>query len=57
MKVKIGDQWFDPETQPVMVVLTDQDKEAIKNMAPEDHRYCQFPPDLDAEAVERWMKT
>jgi len=57
MKVKVGFETFDGNVQPVMVVLTTQDKKNIANMPPENTKYCHYP-DGQAEAdVEAFMKT
>lgn len=56
MKVKIGDMVYDGEEEPVMVILTEQDKENIKNMLPEATKYCMFPSDIwSVEEINRWM--
>lgn len=58
MRVKVGDQWFEPaEGQPVMVELTKQDKMNIANMVPEATRYALFD-DADDRTVKdklAWM--
>lgn len=60
MKVKVGNKIYDGEQEPVMVILTKQDKENIANMLPEANRYCMFP-DTDEwianehEAIHKWM--
>ena len=61
MKVKVGDKIYDGEKEPVMVILTDDDKENIANMAPEAHKYCAYPNDdcwikNDYKAIREWMK-
>jgi len=57
MKVKIDDKIYSGEEQPIMIILTDIDKENIKNMNPECTKYAQFPDDLDKDAIEDWMST
>jgi len=56
MKVKVGDEIYDGENQPVMVILSDADKENIKNMLPVCTKYCSFPEDASSEIVEKWME-
>ena len=56
MKVKVGDKIYDGENQPVMVILSDADKENIKNMLPVCTKYCSFPEDASSEIVEKWME-
>ena len=49
MKVKIGDKIYDGENEPVMVILTDEDKKNIAGMASAHDRYCVFPDGLMGE--------
>jgi hypothetical protein len=56
MKVKIGDQVFDSNEQPILLVLSDQDKENIANMDPEVHKFCSFPEDSDESEIREFMK-
>jgi hypothetical protein len=57
MKIKIGDKIYDGEKEPIMVILTQQDKRNIVNMSPECTKYCVYPDNLAAEEIEFWMKT
>lgn len=43
MKIKVGKKIYDGETEPVMVILSDNDKNNIANMLPECKRYCSYP--------------
>lgn len=43
MKVKIGNTWYDPNEQPIMIVLENQDKRNIERMHPEAKKYCMYP--------------
>ena len=56
MKVKVGNKVFDCEKEPVMVILTDQDKENIKNMLPECTKYCMFPDTIPIEKIKTFME-
>jgi len=56
MKIKIGDTTYNSEKQPIMVILTNQDKENIKNMSSEATRYCGYPSGCDPEKILEWMK-
>jgi len=55
MRVKVGDKVYDGAEQPVMVILTDQDKENIANMLPHCTRYCMFPDKSDKKEIDKWM--
>lgn len=43
MRVKIGDTIYDSNKEPVMLILSDQDKELIANMAEDNSKYCSYP--------------
>ena len=57
MKVKIGEKIYDAEYQPIMIILSDNDKLNISNMKHQT-KYCAYPTDLcSKEEVERFMET
>ena len=56
MKVKIGDNIYDAEKEPIMLILTPQDKLNISNMLPETTKLCTFPDTVDIESVKKFMK-
>ena len=60
MKVKVGNKVYDGEDQPVIVILTDQDKKNIANIFPECQRYCMYPETKhwignDNKNIKEWM--
>lgn len=60
MKVKIGDKIYDGEKEPVMVILSQDEREQIANMRPETTKYCIYPSDEywienDFERIKSWM--
>ena len=56
MKIKVGDKEYDAKDQPIMVILTEKDKQNIANMRPEATKYCQFNKEkLTFEEVDIWM--
>ncbi len=55
MKVKVGNTIFDGEVEPVMVIMTDKDKENIANMAEGATKYASAPDDFDKDDFEAWM--
>ena len=55
MKVKVGDTVYDGELVPVMVILSDADKENIANMLPKCTKYAVFPDESPEDEIERWM--
>lgn len=57
MRVKVGDQWFDGHTAPIMVELTEEDKKNIANMEDNAKRYCIYDNKVySSEEIHKWMK-
>lgn len=61
MKVKVGDKIYDGNDEPVMVILTDQDKSLISNMSPYNNKFCSYPnspywTENNYERIKEWMK-
>ena len=57
MKVKVGGMIFDSKKQPVMIILSDNDKLNIRNMPKHLTKYCQYPDDFDEDEIKAWMNT
>lgn len=55
MKVKIGSKTYDSTIEPIMIVLSEQDKKNIAIMLPSATKYCSFPSEMDFDKVEKWM--
>lgn len=57
MKIKIGNEIFDAEKQPIMVILTKEDKDNIANMHSEAMKYGCFPGScgMSEGEMHRWM--
>ena len=56
MLVVVGNKVFDPNKEPVMLVLSDADKKNITNMAPEATKYCCYPDGMPPDEVREFMK-
>ena len=56
MKVKIGDTVYDAENEPIMIILSDKDKENIKNMTVDAKKYCSFPDSINIDNIKKFMK-
>lgn len=57
MKVKVGDRVYDGEKEPVMVILSDDDKKNIASMSPKDTKYCSFPTSgVTPGEVQEWVE-
>ena len=56
MFLVVGDKVYSPNAQPIMVVLSQEDKKNIANMAPEACCYCSYMDEKhSAEEVQEWM--
>lgn len=56
MKIKVGDQVFDDESIPVMIILSEQDKLNIENMPTTAFKYALFPEDYGTkDEMKDWM--
>ena len=51
MKVKIGNRIYSSEEQPIMLILSDEEKQNIGNMPPDANRYCSYP------YTEKWCSS
>ena len=56
MKVKVGNKVYDANDEPVMLILTDEDKQLISDMSPTATKYCAFPDDYSKKKVITWMR-
>ncbi len=57
MKVKVGDKVYGSGKQPIMVILTERDKENIANMIPSATRYAAYDPEvMTSEEALEWME-
>ena len=56
MKVKIGNTVYDAEKTPIMLILTDLDKDNIKNMHPTAEKFILFPEDEKIEEIKNWAE-
>ena len=50
MYAKIGNKIHDSEYEPIMIILSEQEKELIANMDSEANRFCVYPNE------EEWTK-
>lgn len=55
MKIKVGDTIYNSQFEPVMVILSEADKQNIINMLPEATKYCAYPEGTDREFIRAWM--
>ena len=43
MKVKVGDKIYNSEDEPIMLILSDEDKENIRTMHKDCTKFCIAP--------------
>ena len=59
MRVKIGDKIYDSESEPIMLIMNEVDKDNISNTKKihEDGtlRFTTFPSGMEVEPVREWM--
>ena len=55
MKVKIGSIIHDSNDEPIMVILSEEEKKLVRNIG-DQVRFCSFPHKLDASAVMKFMR-
>ena len=57
MKVKIGNVIYDSNFEPIMVILSQEEKELIDSMAGSSFKFCSFPEsENDTEKIQNFMK-
>jgi len=56
MKVKIGNTIYDSEREPIMIILSQEEKKHIANMTPEATKYCSFPDTMGEDDAKAFMK-
>lgn len=55
MKVKVGNQIFDSEIEPILIKLSDEEKELITNMG-DQTKFCSFPYSSGIQDVANFIK-
>ena len=55
MRVKIGDQMVDSEDEPIMIILSPEEKKMISNMGWQT-QFCCFPKDYEPQKIIKFMK-
>lgn len=56
MKVKIQNIVYNAEIEPILVILSEEDKENIKSMEADCFKYCVAPEELSEEDIREFMK-
>jgi len=55
MKVKVGNKVYDGNNEPVMVILTPEDKFNISHMEEHATKYCSYPEGTPHQKIIEWM--
>ena len=61
MRVKIGEKIYDASEEPIMLVLSQEEKKQISEMENEAMVYCQYPDteewkENDNAKIKEWLK-
>jgi len=56
MIVKVGNKIFNSEKEPIMIVLSEDDKKNIAQMIPDATKYCSFPDNMKLNDIKNFMK-
>lgn len=55
MIVRIGDQYFDSEKEPIMIILDEKEKRLISEMGYQS-KFCRFPKKVILTEIVEFMK-
>jgi len=56
MRVKIGNKIYDSNDQPIMLILSPEEKALIRDMHPQATKFCSAPDGLPAEVISMFMR-
>jgi hypothetical protein len=56
MKVKIGDNIYDSDEQPIMLIMSQREKNLISHMCPSDTKFCVYPEDMNEGVIIKFMR-
>lgn len=58
MRIKIGDNFYDSESYPIMVMFTAEEKSLVADMAEDNFNFCSFPNDgYSEEDILKFMRS
>jgi hypothetical protein len=55
MLVKIKNKIYDSNKEPIMLILSEEDKENIKNMESSCKKYCSYPEGMEIFKIQTFM--
>lgn len=53
MQVKIGDELYSANEQPIMLILTAHEKELLTKMGDDCSKFCMYPDDTPVD-IDKW---
>lgn len=56
MKVKVGNQVFNSNVEPIMIMLEPKEKDNIRYMPEGVLNYVGYPKDIDESMIREWMQ-
>ena len=56
MKVKIGNNTYDSNELPIMIIMNKTEKKLISEMSDDNNKFCSFPEYLKKDEIEEFMK-
>jgi hypothetical protein len=55
MKVKIGNKIYDSTEEPILLILSEEDKRNLERMDTEATKFLSFPDKMDLNEAKRFM--
>ena len=56
MRVKIGDQIYSSNDEPILLILDEGDRQGIINLDPDAKGYCVYPQEkFTPDQIAEWM--
>jgi len=55
MIVKIDSTYYNSTEQPILLILSESEKEHITNMSNDNKKYCSFPDESNIDRIKEFM--
>ena len=55
MIVKIGNTYYNSTEEPIMLILSQTEKEHISNLINDNKKYCSFPDGSNIDKIKNFM--
>lgn len=55
MKVKIGDELYDSDEEPILLIFTPQERLSMIAGLPNNEMFATFPPGSDIKLIQQWI--